>query len=227
MKYIKIKLNKSKPKLWDSKLGGIPYILKPTDYPLGDNNYKRKMFFIGQINFAQIPHIDVLPKSGILQFFIADDDLMGMMPTANKISYVTNPPYRLMYYPDVVEDESKLVTESGKLRLPKFNSNNIPFSSEYEKGMEFELADESTPSKGHKIGGMPLFTQNDPREIYSNRQYKPYTYQLLQLDGEGNSGPNWGDQGIAHFFIKPKALNPMRFEKPSHSKNALFLWDCV
>ena len=54
---------------------------------------------------------------------------------------------------------------------------------------------------GHKLGGYPSFTQEDPR---AERRYKKYDTLLLQLDSD--DAVQWGDAGIASVFVAADAL---------------------
>ena len=63
------------PALTDSKFGGMPYWDKTMDYPVSSRG--EKMLLLAQINFAELPENDKFPKSGLLQFFVAPDDVYG------------------------------------------------------------------------------------------------------------------------------------------------------
>ncbi|MBR1735653.1 MAG: DUF1963 domain-containing protein, partial [Firmicutes bacterium] len=67
---------KNKPtSLTQSKFGGMPYWDKKMEYPKGSDG--NKLYLLAQINFEEVPENDILPKKGILQFFLGDDDLYG------------------------------------------------------------------------------------------------------------------------------------------------------
>ena len=70
---------------------------------------------------------------------------------------------------------------------------------------------------GHKIGGYPFFSQEDPRN-----ENNPHTLLLLQIDGNETDDAEimWGDYGGANFFISPKDLANCKFD------NVLYNWDC-
>ncbi|MGI8932599.1 MAG: DUF1963 domain-containing protein, partial [Phormidesmis sp.] len=72
---------------------------------------------------------------------------------------------------------------------------------------------------GHRLGGYPLFNQNDPR--LGSQDDEPYVL-LLQIDSEANGKIDilWGDAGICNFFIKPSALKKLDFS------DVLYNWDC-
>ena len=57
---------------FDSKLGGVPYWDAAKPYPTDAKG--RPMAMVMQVNFAELPHVDPLPQSGMLQFFITSDE---------------------------------------------------------------------------------------------------------------------------------------------------------
>ncbi|MFS0653891.1 YwqG family protein [Bacillus sp. 179-C3.3 HS] len=69
---------------------------------------------------------------------------------------------------------------------------------------------------GHKVGGYPGFTQEDPR-AYENQKH---TLLLLQIDSDDEVDLMWGDCGIANFFITLEDLKQKNFE------NVVYNWDC-
>ncbi|MDR0514066.1 MAG: DUF1963 domain-containing protein [Coriobacteriaceae bacterium] len=83
----------------------------------------------------------------------------------------------------------------------------------------FSLINAMDYKMGHRMGGYPCFTQNDPREDTC----KGHSVLLLQLDSEeqGENGIMWGDAGVANFFITPKALENKDFSR------VLYNWDCA
>ncbi len=65
---------KRKPELYDSKFGGVPYWDKKLEYPTDSNG--NKMILLAQINLNELES-DELPQTGMLQFFIANDEMYG------------------------------------------------------------------------------------------------------------------------------------------------------
>jgi uncharacterized protein YwqG len=64
---------------------------------------------------------------------------------------------------------------------------------------------------GHKLGGYPYFTQQDPRSAGPMEL-------LFQLDSDDDM--MWGDVGVAGFFIAPEDLARADFSRVMYS------WDC-
>ena len=84
---------------------------------------------------------------------------------------------------------------------------------------EYDLISDKIDSSGHKIGGYPFFTQEDPRGY---KEFKEFDTVLLQIDSEWEDGINimWGDSGVCNFFIDSKDLKNKDFSK------VLYNWDC-
>ena len=77
--------------------------------------------------------------------------------------------------------------------------------------------------QGHKLGGYPYFTQEDPRAYWTLDDEEPWRL-LLQIDSDDSATNKihiqWGDVGVANFFIKESALKRLDFS------NVLYNWDC-
>lgn len=71
------------------------------------------------------------------------------------------------------------------------------------------------PLTGHRIGGHPFFTQEDPRT--RDPRLQGHSVLLLQIDS--TEDVNWGDAGTACFLIEPERLARRDF---SH---VLYSWD--
>jgi uncharacterized protein YwqG len=70
---------------------------------------------------------------------------------------------------------------------------------------------EHDTAAGHKLGGYPNFTQDDPRA-------RPDLELLFQLDSD--DGVLWGDAGVGNFFITDEDLARRDFSR------VLYSWDC-
>jgi uncharacterized protein YwqG len=70
-------------------------------------------------------------------------------------------------------------------------------------------------NSGHRLGGYPFFTQEDPRMDSSN-----YDTLLFQLDSDDEAAIQWGDMGICNFFIHSEKLIKAQFD------DVLYNWDC-
>jgi uncharacterized protein YwqG len=227
-------------KLWESKVGGQPYLPKGQTWPTASDG--RELFFLAQLNFSEIPALPPFPAQGMLQFFILDDDLYGM----NFDDGENQDTFRVLFHPQVVQDESVLQTKFPAMlrdfdELPHHPDESYPlrFSLEEEVAAitdyqfyehfgqdffrqfgekEWDVMDEfgkAVRPQGHKIGGYAYFTQDDPR-----RADDPMLL-LFQLDSDELMDLMWGDMGVGHFFIREKDLAARDFSR------VLYDWDCL
>jgi len=226
-------------KLWESKVGGQPYIPKGQEWPAAHDG--RGLFFLAQLNFGEMPALPPFPTQGIVQFFILDDDLYGMDFDDGE----NQDTFRVIFHPEVIQNEAILRTPSPMLRdfdeLPHHPDESYPlkFSLQEEVAAitdyrfyeyfgqdffrqfgekEWDVMDEFgkiVRPQGHKIGGYAYFTQDDPR-----RPDDPMLL-LFQLDSDELMDLMWGDMGVGHFFIREKDLAARDFSK------VLYDWDCL
>ncbi|WP_415884217.1 YwqG family protein [Neptuniibacter sp. QD34_54] len=226
--------------VWSSKFGGKAYWPKCMDYP--KSKAGEKLVLLAQLNFAELPNIDGYPVSGLLQFFIEDDDLYGM-DFDNPIEEVINSPsgYRVVYH-SVIEMntellESDLPTPHKDSYLPLTREFRVegrveseipsptdfrfekyacdPFDYEEDLG---EYIYDNFSSEGSKVGGYACFTQEDPRKLGTDGRW----VLLFQMDSEsvGDHEIMWGDMGVGNFFIEEEALKQNDFSKVWYN------WDC-
>ncbi|MEG3901647.1 DUF1963 domain-containing protein [Microcoleus sp. B4-C5] len=198
---------------WQSKFGGLPYLPKGFEYPKTcDGKY---LFLLAQLNFDEIPPLDGFPDRGILQFYIADDDVYGLDfgNYANVDNSAVEQKFKIIYFPQPDFRVENIITNYDFLPEPEyfpvqgcyglqFTKKYAPIStSDYqfteilgseieELFMNSEIEDEyleiSQPV-GHKIGGYPDFTQEDVRKYSSNSEPKQkLDILLLQMDTDCN-----------------------------------------
>lgn len=235
--YIKISLKESENiSLTNSKVGGHPYWPVNEPYPVSPEHEPLRL--LAQINFSEIPQgIEELPTTGLLQFFLASDDLYGM----DFDEPATQEGFRVVYHE---------TTEAPALDdfsfLDAISYDEFPLGEGLELAMSFDIKEAAMSSETydfdahfgeeflenddlmeayyelfsglkHRIGGYPGFTQFDPRDDDT-----PFDFLLFQLDSEtvGSQEILWGDVGIGNFFINTDDLKQKNF---SH---VLYNWDC-
>lgn len=222
---------------WQSKIGGTPYLPIDTEFPIGSNG--EKLFLLAQINFAEIPPLNNFPEKGILQFYINDKGNYGLdyeVPDEQN-------DFRVLFFEEVLTDE-KLLKTTEDIR----GYGDLPIDPNISYPLNYTLEQEAVPlsdhnihdylpenffarfgagqweimsayskmvnSRGHKMGGYAFFTQEDVR-------YEMGEYELLfQLDSDQTINCQWGDMGVANFFIKKEDLVKKDFSK------VLYNWDC-
>jgi uncharacterized protein YwqG len=81
---VRLKATRGKTKAKETKFGGKPYIPKGFSYPRINGE---PMVLICQLNFAEIPHLDGYPESGLLQVYLEYDETAMFMPESYKIVF--------------------------------------------------------------------------------------------------------------------------------------------
>lgn len=100
---ISFTLTETQPKIWDSKIGGVPYL--PKDFPYPTNSQGIQMHLLAQFNFAQMPKLTSLPTTGMLQFFVIPDETSG-----RNYQYQGNAKdgFCVIYHEHIIEDVQQL-----------------------------------------------------------------------------------------------------------------------
>ncbi|WP_436898843.1 YwqG family protein [Acinetobacter gyllenbergii] len=115
--------------LWQSKIGGQPYLPLDATYPVdADGN---PLALLAQFNFSEIPSLPNFPDQGILQFYIAADDLYGM----NFDDQQQQSGFKVLYFEQVIEDASQLKQDFSEVQLGE--DDYLPFTGQY--AIEFSL----------------------------------------------------------------------------------------
>ena len=129
---IEISLSDEKPNLFQSKFGGVPYLPKDKEVPKNKEN--EQLTLLAQINIDELPENNIYPmEEGILQFWILNDDVLGL-------DYDTNlgDGYKIIYYKDI----DKSVTEEEVLEKYKpYKDEDSYFPIEGEFSLSFKLTD--------------------------------------------------------------------------------------
>jgi uncharacterized protein YwqG len=238
---------------WTSKYLGTPYLLKEAQYPYTADG--EPLALLAQINFSEIPRLEGYPTSGILQFFILEDgcgfeftdpydpfEQFRLQQQQNK--------FRVVYYPEVIEDLN-LLTDSFDF-LPEFE-----FLPVYKQcRLEFSLREELVGIHDYrfaKLFGKNFYPLSEDEELEMDMDYQDdMDYQaifssgnkiggyadfaqedirflappeenwllLLQISHAKNADIMWGDAGIGNFFIEEEALKAHDFSR------VLYNWDC-
>lgn len=215
---------------WSSKVGGAPYLPVDMDYPVDIEG--KKLQFLAQINFEEMPHLEGYPNQGILVFYIGTDDLYG----ANFDDPTNQNQFKVIYFEDITHDvkiilpeyaeespiqcESSMVFKSVQRIISgqDFNFERLLGKEVYEYFLENEeLFEKDYGAQGHLVGGYPYFTQDDPRGW--NEKIQDYIL-LFQLDTDDDFDICWGDAGVGNFFIHPNDLKNRDFSRVAYT------WDC-
>lgn len=116
--------------VFDSKLGGVPYLPKSMEYPTVREGELagRPLFLLAQLNFEKLPQIPGFPTEGILQFFAGcvDDDVYGM----DFDDGFNQNGFRVIFHEKIITDESALYSKED---MPDFSGGDdyFPFKGEF------------------------------------------------------------------------------------------------
>lgn len=237
---VKMQTTERETSLFESKFAGNPYFPASMDYPKNEEGVPLKL--LAQINFSEVPiHLPHFPHKGILQFYIDGyDDVLGMDFDDGQ----NQSGFRVIYHEKIIQDESQLIQDFSfvtisdeELFFPVEREMGLSFEIGLEPLTVADYRSEETyaaifekingdanleeeffqlvSGAGHKLGGYPFFTQEDPR-VYGD--YQDTDILLLQIDSANNI--LWGDTGVGNFFISEEDLKNRDFSK------VLYNWDC-
>ncbi len=124
--------------VFDSKLGGVPYMPKDFEYPKGKSGDYEGMplRLLAQLNFGELPHIADFPEKGILQFFCADADDWVYGLDFDKPTSANG--FRVIYHENIITDESQLMTAED---IPETNSDEDAFPFKGEFAFDYEVGE--------------------------------------------------------------------------------------
>ncbi|MDO4686235.1 MAG: YwqG family protein [Corynebacterium sp.] len=204
-----------------SRFGGAALVSQT--YPWPSDYFNEPMFHLAQLNLSKLPAREGYPTSGLLQFFVADDGLMGLGETddgsgffGSVVRYIPDheiPSMVLAYHhpQNCAPISNGYFTVTGRLYHQLPHSGDEQFSDLYD------------PEKQLFAGGWPFFIQDDPRPQPSPTPDENLEL-LLQIDDYADTKSpvtiRWGDAGVAHFFISPAALRNRDF------RNVFYTWSC-
>ncbi len=108
----RLRLSRESFTITDSHLGGVPYI--PHDGEIPADSDGNQLWLCAQINFAQMPHMNNFPESGLLQIFLEDWHFgdFGLERSDTVQDY-----WKVVYYPEI--DKTVTIEEcQAKMSVP-------------------------------------------------------------------------------------------------------------
>lgn len=223
---VKITLTDTKPSIFESKIGGTGYIPHDKDFPTDSKGNQLRL--LAQIECDKI-QLDGFMKTGLLQFWVMNDDVAGM----EWDDQTKQDGFRVIYYPEIDRTVTKDEIESKFVKnefddddmLPVLRECGMSFEKSEDSYIDYdEIEDDDEESweinSSHKVGGYPYFTQSDPRD---EKMLEYYDFLLFQLDTDYIGEEDvvmWGDSGVGNFFINSEKLKNQDFS------DVLYNWDC-
>lgn len=183
---IEIELFDDKPNLFQSKFGGLPYLPKDKEVPRDKKN--RQFTLLAQINIEDLPENNIYPmKEGILQFWILDDDTLGL----DYDTHLGNG-YKVIYYKEI----DKNVTEEEVLEKYKpYEDKDSYFPIQNEFSLKFKIKegyfsdsdDEFRKIVDREMKKFHLENKEKYKEIlkvYDDKEYLSYwdIWDILEAD---------------------------------------------
>lgn len=219
-----------------SRFGGLPVGEPPLD-PTG-----KPMRLVAALDCREVRGIPDFPELGVLTFYAADDGMLGIEHGRDG--------FRVSYAPDATLDEpTDAIPESDDGSFPirgcyrlqlvpdiaAMNDADYRFDDTLDaclrdagapplRELDADVLDavrEQFHSEGHRIGGYPHFTQEDPRAC--DESLREYDTLLLQVDSHYSRDEELimiGDAGVMNFFIPREKLKRREFD------DVYFTWDC-
>ena len=207
------------------------------------------MCMLAAIWCSEVHGVPDFPESGILRFFVADNDMYGMSETLNdgknfRVLYtedenafgdapwteaVAADPHREHFpvkgcYPVRFEPKMGTILASDYRFIPAVERALRRVGIDSFDALSEDVRDELLSANtygGHRIGGYPCFEQADPREDEAYRKYDTLLLQLVSHDdAQGSPLILFGDDGGCQFFISREALRRKDFS------DVLYTWDC-
>ena len=204
-----------------------------------------KMLLLSAIFCSELPKNEFMPDYGVIRFYITPGDYYGADIDRTDGGLNKQIGFKVLYDPD----ESKYQTtdfDNDDEDFPVFGSFRMEFTSKKEalsvydyrfkdvydrliqEGYDITMTESDLEvftdrfiADGHKIGGYPFFTQEDPRD--NANEYSKYDTLLFQLTSESISVGKeimFGDSGVCNFFIPKEKLIKKDFS------DILYTWDC-
>lgn len=132
--YASITLLDTEPDIFSSKVGGLPYIDDNYGVPTNDDQIPLRL--LAQINFKDLPELSMkLPSSGILQFWIKNNDMYGLSFDENDKGFSVR----------FIKSIDTSITEAMVLKHYSREADNEMFPFEGAFGMTFTKCNQPYP----------------------------------------------------------------------------------
>ena len=244
--YMKLQLTDTKPGLFDSKVGGIGYV--PRDAKIPEDSEGTPLRLLAQINCTEIT-LEDFPHQGLLQFWILNDDVIGLNFDDNTLQDT----FRVLYFkePDrtVTEEEvcEKMQRTPEEDYFPVRDCYGLAFSAgmdtissgdyRFESRIK-ELVQQDYPEEAERLlENIDDFIDENGEDWGGGHKIGGYpgftqwdprssedTHDVLLFQLDSDMGADWkilwGDCGIGNFFINREKLKSCDFS------DVIYNWDC-
>ena len=143
---MKIALKEENATIFDSKVGGIPYLPSQELWPLDEGGNQLRLLV--QINCRDLQGLEMFPQTGILQFFIKNDnDLWGL----NLDDYMDQQGFRVLYHENVDDTVTEEIVKSFLAQKEEQWEEDEYFPVNGEYRMNFMLGRESLSISDYRM----------------------------------------------------------------------------
>ncbi|MCL2089661.1 MAG: DUF1963 domain-containing protein [Micrococcales bacterium] len=246
--YLRLTLAPGELRPWSSKVGGRPYVQGGGYYPRGKGAFAGEpLHLLAQLNFAELPALPGLPRTGLLQFFVAADERRRHVYGADPADPTAPDGFRVVYHPRVIEDESLLARVvpdpqaepflpvaggcglTGQIASQPMSSSDHRFEERLTALVRTALGTDEVPdwvrSAAAQRFGNPSGHQVGGYPGLSSapdprHQFPRHTTLLFQLASDSAADVEivWGDLGVGAFFVAPDRLAACDFS------DVLYTW---
>lgn len=225
-----------------TRIGGPVWLAAGEPWPADRKG--KPMVFLAQVDFAAMPRLPDYPKNGVLQFFIAHDQMYGadfQRPERSDFRVIWRPAFtrggrlernrfhevKINGIDSPLEGKQALVGVALRPqrteRVPTYNDWKFArdFAELYHRNGWSRLnalldAHFGEEPEIHHVGGHPEFVQDDWRMF--RPEYRKADRVLLNLWSDKTL--MWGDAGQGQFLISREDLKKRDFSK------VFYQWDC-
>ncbi len=230
-----------------TRLGGAPI-----DKEVPIDSEGKPMHLLAAIWCSEVRGVPDFPEKGVLRFYISGNDYYGLDLDEPNVQN----DFRVLYDEDEDKFDGSLrdaddipahfpIMRALPVRLSPAMGSILSSDYRFEEAAqaalkkaglengaddisdeEFDLIYEENSYGGHRIGGYPCFTQDDPRDV--TEELRKYDTLLLQIVSHSMPDENgkeedlimFGDDGGCQFFIPRDKLRARDFS------DVMYNWDC-
>lgn len=232
----------SQPGLFESKFGGLPYWDPALPYPVDGTG--QKLVLLAQINLDQFPGEALLPQGGMLQFFVGQDDCVGLdragghrvvyhkkidpSITADRLKVLNIPTHKDPDYFPVSKAVAVTVEKATGYMGPADERFKATFAQAFQTvtGRALESGKhywDVLESEDYDFMAEQLSTDGHHLlgyPYFTQEDPRDDLYQTLLFQMDSDDDILWGDVGVGNFFIDLEKLKQRDFS------DVFYTWDC-
>lgn len=193
--------------VFDSKIGGIPYMPADFEYPIVTEGIDKgePIPFLAQINFRKAPRLAGFPTKGIMQFYCYGNSFYEY--DSDQVEHIKQSRYRVIYFPEIMlEKHLKKEADFPEIHLESLCLKETRLDAQYPTFSHMSLKDRSvgiTLAPHFNCASVESFT--DYLDEFKERLYDKREWENTQncLGGYPELVSNYsGDLYVNHNKLK-------------------------